>query len=131
MAEDWDAVAAAIDARLADLGVQLQAVAERSQVSESTIRELRYNTRRRKRSARTLESVSVALEWERDHLSNVLSGEPPVSGQPTDMARLRDRVESLDEKVELLAAGVEENNRLIRQVIGRLDHLTRDRDVSG
>jgi flagellar biosynthesis/type III secretory pathway chaperone len=131
VAEDWNAVAAAIDERIADLGVQLQAVAERSQVSESTIRELRYNTQRRKRSARTLESVSIALEWERDHLSNVLGGQSPSGNQPTDMARLRSRVDSLDEKVERLAAGVEENNRLMREVIGRLDHLASDRDVSG
>jgi polyhydroxyalkanoate synthesis regulator phasin len=129
--EDWGAVAAAIDGRLADLGVQQQVVAERSKVSESTIRELRYNTRQRKRSVRTLESLSVALEWKPDHLSEVLNGKAVSGGRTTDVAELRERVDSLDEKVDRLAAGIEENNRLMRQAIVKLDHLARDRDVSG
>jgi chromosome segregation ATPase len=127
--EDWDAVAAAIERRLTDLGVQLQTVAERSKVSESTIRELRYNTHERKRSVRTLESLSVALEWKPDHLNEVLAGTSMSDDHPTDIGRLQERVESLDNTVDQLVAGLEENNRLIRQVIAKLDHWSRDRDV--
>lgn len=75
MAEDWDAVATAIDDRLRELPLTVRELARRARVGESTVRELRYNSTQRQRHPGTLRSVSRALEWSEDHLAAVLSGE--------------------------------------------------------
>lgn len=61
MAEDWAAVARAIDTRLAELNWRQREFAERAQVSVAIVRELHRNTAQRRRNARTLEALSLAL----------------------------------------------------------------------
>ncbi|GAA3008162.1 helix-turn-helix domain-containing protein [Actinokineospora diospyrosa] len=78
MAEDWAAVAKVITTRLAELGWRQRELAERSQVSQAIIRELQYHSVVRRRSARTLEALSVALDLHPDHLSAVLHGRAPL-----------------------------------------------------
>ncbi len=83
MTEDWAAVARAIDARLAELNWRQRELAQRAQVSVAIVRELHRNTTRRRRSARTLEALSLALGWHPEHLDAVLRGHsPPDRGQP-------------------------------------------------
>lgn len=83
MAQDWAAVARAIDTRLAELNWRQRELAERAQVSVAIVRELHRNTAQRHRNARTLEALSVALGWHPEHLDAVLRGHtPPDRGQP-------------------------------------------------
>lgn len=80
---DWAAVAAAMSRRLAELGMRQRDLAERAHVSQAIVRELQHNTAQRRRSARTLEALSVALGWHPRHLHSVLSGAPvPDRSEP-------------------------------------------------
>lgn len=84
--EDWAAVARVMDARLTELGMLQRDLAARAHVSQAIVRELQHDTRRRRRSARTLEALSVTLGWHPRHLHAVLSGQtPPAPGDPIPM----------------------------------------------
>ncbi len=74
MSEDWAAVAEAINERVAELGWRQRELAERSHVSPAIVREIQRHTVERRRSPRTLESLSIALGWEPQHLDAVLNG---------------------------------------------------------
>jgi hypothetical protein len=81
---DWAAVAKAMDRRLSELGMRQRDLAERAHVSQAIVRELQHNTAQRRRSARTLEALSVALGWHPRHLHAVLTGDdPPDHASPT------------------------------------------------
>lgn len=83
MAEDWAAVARAIDERMAELGLNQRELIERSQVSKATVTEIRRNSAERRRSTRTLEALSTALEWHPQHLVSLLRGQRiPTAGEP-------------------------------------------------
>lgn len=82
MTEDWAAVARAIDRRLHELGLRQRELAQRAHVSQAIVRELQYNTAQRRRSTRTLEALSTALDWHPRHLHAVLNGQPqPEPGE--------------------------------------------------
>ena len=92
--QDWAAVAAAMSRRLTELGLRQRDLADRAHVSQAIVRELQHNTRQRRRSARTLEALSVALGWHPRHLQAVLDGQPPPGesepiGQPSDVVAAR------------------------------------------
>jgi transcriptional regulator with XRE-family HTH domain len=74
--DDWAAVAAAINARVAALRMTQLDLATRSGVSPATIREIQHNQRPRRRYGRTLAALSEALDWPADHLDAVLTGKP-------------------------------------------------------
>lgn len=83
MADDWAAVAHAINRRMVELGLRQRQLIERSRVSKAVVSELMRNVAPRRRSARTLEALSVALDWHPDHLAAVLTNtEPPAPGDP-------------------------------------------------
>ncbi|MGH3934854.1 MAG: XRE family transcriptional regulator [Pseudonocardiaceae bacterium] len=114
MQQDWPAIAQAIDTRLAELNWRQRELAERAQVSVAIVRELHRNTTQRRRSARTLEALSVALGWHPEHLDAVLRGHtPPQRGQPETapvdpvMARLTSidrRLAAIERRLDELAA---------------------------
>jgi hypothetical protein len=113
VAQDWAAVAKAIDSRLAELGLRQQQLAQRAHVSLAIVRELQHNSVQRRRSARTLEALSLALEWHPRHLHAVLTGQtPPGRGEVISVP--------LDTVAERLTA-IE--NRL-RGIESRLNDLT-------
>lgn len=83
MTENWAAVSDAIRQRLAETGMSQRALTHRAGVSTAIIRELQNNTVQRRRSARTLQAISVALNWEPDHLAGILGGtQPPTRPTP-------------------------------------------------
>ena len=82
MPEDWAAVAKAINERVAELGWRQRELAERSHVSPAVVREIQRHTVERRRSPRTLESLSVALGWHPQHLDAVLNGRPVPTTEP-------------------------------------------------
>jgi hypothetical protein len=79
VSDDWAAVARVMDARLTELGMLQRDLARRAHVSQAIVRELQHNTAQRRRSARTLEALSVALGWHPRHLHAVLAGESTPS----------------------------------------------------
>jgi hypothetical protein len=83
VSEDWAAVGRAVTERMTELGLTQREVTQRSHVSKATVREIQYDTVQRRRSGRTLEALSLALDWHPDHLTAVLHGHrPPRGGDP-------------------------------------------------
>lgn len=77
MAEDWSAVAEAMNARAAELALKQKELAERSGVSLAIVREMQQGKIQRRRNPRTLEALSIALDWHPQHLISVLQGKTP------------------------------------------------------
>lgn len=109
MSDDWAAVASAINERVSELGWRQRELAERSHVSPAIVREIQRHTVERRRSPRTLESLSVTLGWPPHHLEAVLKGRgPSMTGQPvtdsgeTPGSRLAAIERRLDEITQLL-----------------------------
>ncbi|OLF10478.1 transcriptional regulator [Actinophytocola xinjiangensis] len=103
MSEDWAAVAKAINERVNELGWRQRELAERSRVSQAIVRELQHHTVERRRSTRTLESLSVTLGWHPQHLDAVLHGRrPPEVNEPiTDQGdTLWSRLDALEQRLE-------------------------------
>lgn len=83
MTDDWAAVARAIKQRAAELGLRQRDLIERSHLSKAIVGEITRNAIQRRRSARTLESLSLALDWHPQHLTAILRGRrPPAVGEP-------------------------------------------------
>jgi DNA-binding PucR family transcriptional regulator len=109
VSEDWAAVAEAINERVNELGWRQGELAERSHVSQAIVRELQHHVIERRRSRRTLESLSTALGWHPQHLDAVLRGNtPPRLAEPVSdngdklLSRLDALERRLDEIVERL-----------------------------
>ncbi|WP_026421090.1 helix-turn-helix domain-containing protein [Actinokineospora inagensis] len=105
MSEDWAAVAKTINERVNVLGWRQRELAERSQVSQATVRELQHHTVERRRSARTLEALSITLGLHPQHLDAVLHGRtPPSADEPADREdRLVSRLDSLEQRIAELS----------------------------
>jgi hypothetical protein len=83
MTQDWAAVARAVNQRMTELGVSPARLIIRSGLSKQVVFELQHNSVQRRRSARTLEALSVGLEWHPHHLTAVLEHrKPPPVGEP-------------------------------------------------
>ena len=83
MSEDWTAVAKAMNERMTELGWRQRELAERSRVSPAIVREIQRQTVERRRSPRTLESLSIALGWEPQYLECGAQGrELPTPSKP-------------------------------------------------
>ena len=78
MSKDWDAVATAIRARMAEIDMTQADLAARAGVALMTVRELQHNLTPRRRNARTLAAVSEALGWPGDQIERILGGQPVV-----------------------------------------------------
>jgi DNA-binding Xre family transcriptional regulator len=102
---------------MAELGMRQRELTERSQVSQAIVREIQRNTVQRQRSARTLEALSIALDWHPQHLAAVLAGrtppkvDEPVFAAPDDIYARLDTIE-----------------RLLRDLVDRFDAAGINRD---
>ena len=122
--EDWAAVARAINERVRELGWRQRELAERSHVSMAVVREIQRHTVERRRSRRTLESLSVALGWEPERLDAVLKGRAQEAAGRSqvraDAAVLWSRLDAvegrLDEIVKLIAGLKADLATVIEQV---------------
>jgi hypothetical protein len=116
VSEDWAAVAKAINERVNELGWRQRELAERSRVSQAIVRELQHHTVVRRRSTRTLESLSVTLGWHPQHLDAVLHDRrPPEPNEPvTDredtlwsrLDALEQRLDEITERLDDLKSGM-------------------------
>ena len=101
--ENWAAVARAIGDRVRELGWRQSELAERSHVSVAVVREIQRHTVERRRSRRTLEALSVALGWDREHLDRVLKGQAQQVGTravPDSSVALLSRLDSIDQRLD-------------------------------
>ncbi|MBL7498735.1 hypothetical protein I6A84_04500 [Frankia sp. CNm7] len=83
-AEDWVAVAAALNTRLTERRLTQQRLADLSRISVATIRVLQRGTSPRRVRDTTLAAVSRALAWPDGHLLSILlrSGVPNTDTDP-------------------------------------------------
>jgi DNA-binding Xre family transcriptional regulator len=80
--EDWAAVAAALNERMAARRVGQQDLATLSGVSVSTVRQVQHGAGRRVQN-KTLNAISRALDWPEGYLADVLlSSQRPESVEP-------------------------------------------------
>jgi transcriptional regulator with XRE-family HTH domain len=122
VSEDWAAVANAISQRMTELGLNQAELIERSQVSKATVGELYHNSAQRRRSARTLEALSMALGWHPRHLVAVLKGQRvPDIGEP--VSRSDDDVPGRLAAIEYRLTQIETRLGAIDQVSDRLDEI--------
>jgi transcriptional regulator with XRE-family HTH domain len=130
VAEDWAAVSLAINERMAELGLNQRELAERSQVSKTMIAEIRRNAAQRRRGTRTLEALSLALDWHPQHLDAVLNGQPvPSLGEPVvrseddvqgRLAAIEYRLEQIAREVASIKVGV---NQRLDEIDSRIKEL--------
>jgi hypothetical protein len=99
--EDWAAVAKAINERVTELGWRQRELAERSHVSPAVVREIQRHTVERRRSPRTLESLSVALGWHPQHLDAVLNSRPVPAAEPVTVTgdRVLSRLDAVEQRL--------------------------------
>lgn len=116
MSENWPAVAKAINERLSELGLQQKELAARSGVSLAIVREIQHHVVERRRSARTMEALAVALEWHPQHLLALQHNRrPPAPGEPREdmrdpvtarLAVIEDKLAEMSEQLAALRADV-------------------------
>ena len=108
VSDGWAAVADAMAARVAELGITQKELVARSGVSESTVRALLKNYRPRRRQRHTLEDISTALGWPARYLDDVL-GNADQAADPdplrAEVVELRSQVADLIERVAALERG--------------------------
>jgi transcriptional regulator with XRE-family HTH domain len=122
VSEDWAAVARAINQRMAELELNQRELIERSRVSKATVGELMRNSARRRRSARTLEALSLALDWHPRHLHAVLTGQRiPTVGEPAIRSDndIPGRLDAIEYQLAQIAAQL----RAVDELTGRLDDI--------
>ncbi len=107
---DWAAVAAAISTRMAELKVAQKTLADRSKVSQATIRQLQRNYEAKERHPRTLEALSLALNWPANHLEQVAGLDTSLRDIGNDalqaeVAHLRTELTELRRRVDALERG--------------------------
>lgn len=139
VSEDWAAVARAINQRMAELDLSQRELIARSQVSKATVREIQHNTAQRRRSDRTLEALSLALDLHAGHLAAVLAsrrppelGEPVLRGDDDISGRLAVVEHQLREITDRLRGMSELNERLDEinaSVETVLKHVSNDREI--
>lgn len=91
-------------------------------MSVAVVRELQRYTVERRRGPRTLEALSVALEWELEHLDRALKGHAQQSGDHTgpDIAALWSRLDSLESRLAGISRLLTELRSDIAKVIDRV-----------
>jgi hypothetical protein len=127
VSEEWVAVSNAINERVNELGWRQRELAQRAHVSQAIVRELQHHTIERRRSARTLEALSVALGWHPQHLAALLHGHtPPEVGEPiSDNGRtVSSRLDAIDERLGEITDLLHEMNAILATVIS---HARTDR----
>lgn len=130
MTEDWAAISFAINERMTELDLTQRALVERSQVSKATVTEIRNNVARRRRSSRTLEALSLALDWHPLHLGAVLRGQrPPEPDEP--VARTNDtpgRLAAIEYRLERISdqlAGLENLGKQLDAIDHKVEMIVR------
>lgn len=141
MTEDWAAVASAINGRMAELGLTQRELIARSHVSKSVVREIQHNLAERRRSERTLEALSLALDWHPMHLAAVLGGRrPPEVGEPVyrsdddvpgRLAVIEHQLREITDRLREMSAIKEKVDEINASVSAVTDYLAAERERRG
>lgn len=141
MSGDWAAVSRAIIDRMAELPLSQRELIDSSQVSKAIVGEIQNNTVQRRRSARTLEALSVALEWHPDHLAAVLEGRtPPAPGEPSvrsdndvpgRLAVIEHRLRQIDDRLSRIDSRNERIDDVAADIKAAVDQLVADLHSAG
>lgn len=118
MAEDWSAVARAVNQRVDELGMNQRTLAARAQVSSAIIREIQQNKIQRRRNAKTLEALSVALNWPPEYLSAVLDGRNPAQVSSRQADDVPDRLTAMERQLRTIARQLEKLNANVEAILG-------------
>lgn len=131
MSEDWSAVARAISNRMAELDLTQRELIERSRVSKGVVSQLVRNVSPQpRRSPRTLEALSIALDWHPGHLSALLAHrEPPQVGElalraddvPARLAAIERHLRDITSRLDELRSA---NDQQFAEINKRLADLT-------
>ncbi|GAA3033618.1 helix-turn-helix domain-containing protein [Actinokineospora globicatena] len=113
MPDDWDAVSAAVNHRMRELRMTQAELVRQSGLSKALVQEIRHNLVQRRRSTRTLEALSTALELPALYLTNVLTGGPLPHIAPPAEADDDPIAERLDALEQLLATLVLRVDRVL------------------
>lgn len=124
VAEDWTAVAKAINQRVDELGMTQRTLANRAQVSSAIIREIQQNKIQRRRNTKTLEALSVALNWHPQHLSAVLYGADPVEAARRQADEVPDRLTAMERQLRAISRQLDAMNANLEALLGD-DHRKR------
>lgn len=119
VSDDWAAVARAINQRVAELGLRQRELAERSGVSQAIVREIQRNTVQRQRGARTLEALSVALDWHPEHLTAVLGGHRPPEVDEPVTTDVPGRLSAIERHLRVITRQLATMNANLETVINR------------
>lgn len=103
MSEDWASVADAINQRVDELGMSQRTLAQRSQVSSAIIREIQQNKIQRRRNTKTLEALSVALNWPAEYLSAVLEGRDPAEATSRQLDDVPNRLTAMERQLRTIS----------------------------
>lgn len=123
--EDWTAVARAINERMSEFGLTQRELVQRSHVSKAIVREIQHNTVQRRRSDRTLEALSMALDLHPGYLAAVLAGGPiPKPGEP--LVRSDDDVPGRLVLIEHQLREITERLNDVGDIRERLDEISSD-----
>lgn len=109
--EDWDAVALAIQNRLAETRATQMEVASRARVSLTTLRELQHNLNPRRRRPQTLTAISEALGWPSNYLARLLRGGPAEAHADETADPVLTTLTGLEREIRALRARVDEIER--------------------
>jgi transcriptional regulator with XRE-family HTH domain len=104
--QNWKAVGDAITERLAELPMQQNELAARSDVSVAAIREIQRGIERHRRP-RILRDISEALNWPANYLEDMLGGGPPgdtpsLRSYSDMLTRFTERLDAIENRLEAL-----------------------------
>jgi DNA-binding Xre family transcriptional regulator len=124
--EDWPAVAAALNERMAARRVGQQELATLSGVSVSTLRQVQHGAGRRVQN-KTLAAISRALDWPEGYLTDVLlSGHPqPFEPAPNEdqvldaLHRVEERLREMSQQLAALAAAMGDHRQPCSEPVQR------------
>jgi transcriptional regulator with XRE-family HTH domain len=120
VSEDWASVADAINQRVDELGMSQRTLAQRSQVSSAIIREIQQNKIQRRRNTKTLEALSVALNWPAEYLSAVLEGRDPAEVASRQLDDVPNRLTAMERQLRTI-------NRQLATINANLEAVLDDR----
>jgi hypothetical protein len=118
VSDDWAAVARAINQRIDELGMTQRTLAERAQVSSAIVREIQQNKIQRRRNAKTLEALSVALSWPPDYLSDLLDGREPSDAGRIHSDDVPDRLTAMERQLRTINRQLATMNANLEAVLG-------------
>jgi hypothetical protein len=122
----WDRVADIAFKRMLFLGMNQEQLAEKSNISLAIVRELIHNTVQRKRNTRTLEALSIALEFPARYFWAISRGlpTPPLDPEPID---LLERLAAIEGKLDTLGS----IEKRLGTIEGQLTNFARLAKVEG